>query len=209
MNEKSSLSSERELDFFVRVRSSDRGGFGIVRNFDLGNVGSDASELGNDVLIAAFNVADIVDLGSAPGAESCDYHCNTCAEVTSGDLGAGELGNAFDNGGLALHVDVGAHAAKLVHVAEAVFVDLVGEEAGALCETETACDLGLHVGGVAGVGESGNVGGAEALFGGTGNADIFVAFGNFNADLGKLRGYAFKVLGNYVVDNNISAGGGN
>ena len=59
--------------------------------------------------------------------------------------------HAVDDSGLALDLDVRAHAAKLGRVAEAVVIDALGHKAGAVGGGQTDGDLRLHIGREAGV----------------------------------------------------------
>ena len=68
---------------------------------------------------------------------------------------------AADGGGAAADGDVRAHADELLHVHEAVFEDVFGDGGGAFGLGGEGHELGLHVGGEAGVLFGGDVGGFE------------------------------------------------
>ena len=72
-----------------------------------------------------------------------------------------------------LHGDVRAHAVELLHVHEAVLEDVFGDGGGAFGLGGEGHELGLHVGGEAGVLLGGDVGGLEVAAGA--DADVVVA----------------------------------
>ena len=72
---------------------------------------------------------------------------------------------AADGGGLAIDLDVGAHAHQFLHMHEAILEDVFRDQADAFGLRGEGHVLGLHVGGEAGILLGGDVGGAELAVG--------------------------------------------
>ena len=92
---------------------------------------AEGGELADDILVAALDEVRVFNEGRAFGAHGGDDHGRARAQVTGPDLAAVQALHAVDDGGLALDLDVRAHAAELRGVAEAVVVHALGHEAGA------------------------------------------------------------------------------
>src|SRR5579883_3677899 len=107
MTARSSSSSARSLSASVIAREP----------FDLGAA---RRQLLLEMLIAAIEVIDPVDDRLALGGEPGEHERHRGAEVGGHDRRAGEMPDAAHHRRGAMHIDVGAHAAKLRHMHEAV-----------------------------------------------------------------------------------------
>ena len=81
------------------------------------------------------------------------------AKIRAHDSSGLERRLAADGGGAAGEGDVRAHADEFLHVHEAVLEDVLGDAAGSFGLGGEGHELGLHVGGEAGVLFGGHVGG--------------------------------------------------
>ena len=119
----------------------------LVGGDDHPNVGTHAGELADNVLVAPLNVVDGVNLSDPVGGETGNDQRRAGPQVAGPDRRTGELAYTFDNGHLAVHLDLRTQAAELVHIAVAVVPNALGENAGTLGQTQNSGDLGLHIGG--------------------------------------------------------------
>ena len=136
------------------------------------DLGADAAELLFEALVAAVHVVDAVEDGLAVGDEGGEDEGGGGAEVRAHDGGGLQLGAAADGGGAAGDGDVRAHADELADVHEAVFEDVFGDDGGAFGLGGEGHELGLHVGGEAGVLLGGDVGGLEGVGAFGADADV-------------------------------------
>ena len=75
-----------------------------------------AGELAHNVLITPLDVVDTADLRSALGRQPGNHHGRPGPQVAGLDLGAGEALHPLNDGDLAVHLDLGAHATELIHI---------------------------------------------------------------------------------------------
>ena len=122
------------------------------------------------------------------------------------DRGPGEGGHALDDGHLAVYLDVGPHAAELIHIAVAAVPHPLGEDAGAVGQTQDGGDLGLHIGGEARVGHGLYIGAADGAA--AADPDGVVQLLHLHPHLHQLGGDAVQVLGDDILNEHIPAGGG-
>jgi hypothetical protein len=161
-----------------------RGSLGLFFAEDVSHaadLGAYAAELLFKVLVATVEVVDAVEDGLAVGDEGGQDERGGGAEVGAHDGGGLELGFAADGGGTAGDGDVGAHADELLDVHEAVFEDVFGDGAGAFGLGAEGHELGLHVGGEAGILLCGDVGRFEVAAGA--DADVVDADVDLDAAL--------------------------
>src|SRR5699024_2387640 len=106
----------------------------------------------------------------------------------------------------AVHLDLGAHTAELIHIAVAVVPHALGNDAGAGRHAEDGGDLGLHIGGEARIGQGFHIGAGEGA--GAAHQHGVVPLLDLHAHLQQLGGDALQVLGDDVLDEDLAAGGG-
>ncbi|MPM43145.1 hypothetical protein SDC9_89818 [bioreactor metagenome] len=152
-------------------------------------------------------MVNLLDFGYAAGGEARNYHSRARAQVTGAHGRSGELLHAFNDGDFAVHLNLGSQTAELIHIAVAVVPNALGEHAGALRQTEHRRDLGLHVCGETGVGQSFNVDTGQAAM--PAHQHRVVLLLHLDAHLQQLGGDALQVLGNHVADEQLAAGGRN
>ena len=111
--------------------------------------------------VAAVEVVDAADGGLAFGGEAGQDQGDRGAQIGCHDLGAGEVGDAADDGRGAMGVDAGTHAVEFRDVHEAVFENGFGDHRGAFGDRHQGHELGLHVGGKAGIGFGFDIGAAQ------------------------------------------------
>ena len=175
----------------------------VVRFADAADIRAQGGELAENVLIAALDQVDVFDLRRAPCAEPGGHHGCAGAQVVRPDGSALQERHALDDRGLALYLDGGAHAQKLLHIAEAVVPDALGDDAGALADREQRCELRLHIGGEAGVRHGLDVAFRQSA--GRADADAFVVFLDLRAAFDQLRGDGFQMLRDDVADHDVAA----
>ena len=129
-----------------------------VGNGYLPDIRSQALQLLHNILVAAFNVLDTADLALALGSQGGNDHGGAGPQIAGLDGSAGEMVHTLHHGGLVVHLDGGAHALELVHIAVAAAPDALRHQGGALRQAEDRGHLGLHVRGEAGVGQGLDVG---------------------------------------------------
>ena len=165
------------------------------------------AEFLDDALVAALDVIDLVDLSHAVGGQTGHDHGGTGPQVAGAHRGTGQGPDALDHGDLAVDLDVGAHAAELVGIAIAVVPNALVEDAGPLGQAQDRRDLGLHVRGEAGVRHGLHVGAGELALP-TDDEGVALLF-DVHAHLHELGGDAVEMLGDDVVDADLTPGGGN
>ena len=149
----------------------------------------------------------MAQLGGALRRKTGDDQRRARPQVAGLDGGAYQLGHALHHGYLAVHLNVSAHTLQLVHVLEAVgAVNALGDEAGALCQRQHRGDLGLHVGGKAGIGQGLDIGLQQG--GGAAHQQGVVVLHHGDAHLHQLGADALHVLGDDVLQQQLTAGGG-
>src|SRR5690606_8446873 len=130
------------------------------------DVGAELLKFEFHVFVATVEVVDAVDGGLASGGEAGEDQARRGAQVAGHDRGAHQFADAADHDGGPVAVEVGAHAGQFGHVQESVGEDLFGNDRVAIDEGEQGHDLGLQVGGEAGVGLGDHVDGLEASIAG-------------------------------------------
>ena len=150
-------------------------------------------------------MADLLDLAGAAGHQGRDHHGRAGPQVAGPQRGGLQPLHPFDDGHLAVHLDVGPHLAQLVHVAEAVVPNAFGDGAGALGHAEQHPHLGLHIGGETRMGHGVDLGGQDVA--GAGDPDGVVKFLHLGAAAAQLGGDGLEVLGGDVPDQDVAAGG--
>lgn len=142
--------------------------------------GSEVLHFGDEVFVASVDVLYVGDFGFSVGCEACADECGSCPEVCCCDGCSGEFGDSFDDCAASSDADVGSHSVEFVYVAESAFVDVFGDDAGALCDGEECCEGLLHVGWESGMGHCFDVGRPEcsvALY-----VEFSVGFGDVYSD---------------------------
>ena len=150
-------------------------------------------------------MVDIADLGRALGRQARNDHGGAGPQVAGADPGAGELFHALDHGDLAVHLDLGAHAAKFIHIAVTVVPYAFREHAGSLGQTEDGGNLGLHIGRETGVGQGLHVGAGEIA--GAAHQHRVVPLFDRYAHFQQLGRDALQMLGDDVFYQTLAAGG--
>src|SRR5690606_30162284 len=111
------------------------------------DAGTQHLQLFLDAFVTAINVVDAVDQGIAIGPEAGDHQAGGGPQVGRHDRSTLEPVNPGNDGGVALDLDLGTHAAHFLHVHEAVLEHRLDHGAGALGQRIHGHELGLHVGG--------------------------------------------------------------
>src|SRR5688572_9084553 len=106
-----------------------------------------AGELLFDPFVAAIEVVDTVDGGSAARDEAGKHQARGSAQIGCHHRRAVEMTDTFYHRGIALDLDVRAEALQLLHVHEAVLEDGLGDDRGAARDAVQRHELSLHVGG--------------------------------------------------------------
>ena len=170
------------------------------------DLGADAAEFFFKALVSSVEVVDAVEDGFAVGDEGGEDEGGGGAEVRAHDGGGLEVGSSADGGGAAVDGDVGAHAVEFLDVHEAIFKDVFGDGGGAFGLGGEGHELGLHVGGEAGVLLGGDVGGLEGSAGA--DADTLCADVEADAALVEFSEQRSEVSGVAAVDVEVAAGDG-
>src|SRR6202051_2125913 len=172
------------------------------------DLGADSAQLLLESFVAAVHVIDAVEDGLAVGDEGGQDERGGGAQVRAHDGGGLQRRAAAHGGGAAGDGDVRAHADQLVDVHEAIFKDIFGDGGGAFGLGGEGHELGLHVGGEAGVLLGGDVGGLEV--GGAFGADADVVGVDVEADADglELGDDRAEVGGLAAVDVEVAAGDG-
>ena len=116
------------------------------------DAGTHGVEFVLDAFVAAIQMVDALHVGRAVRGQTGQHQRGAGAQVRGHDRGAGQTADSAHHGRMAGDLDVRAHAHQLQHVHEAVLEDAFFHHAGAFGQAHQGHDLGLHVGGEAGVG---------------------------------------------------------
>ena len=173
----------------------------------MADIRAHGAELAHQILVAALDILDAAELGGALGGQTGDDQRRAGPQVAGLDGRAHQMADTLDDGHLAVHLNVGAHALQLVHILEAVgTVDPLGDKAGALRQGQHGGDLGLHIRGEAGIGQRLDVGFLQRLA--AAHQQRVVLLLHHDAHLHQLGADAVHVLGNDVLQQHLTAGGG-
>src|SRR5688572_28039568 len=113
------------------------------------DIGAARFQLFLEQLEAAVEMIDTMERGLALGGKVRDDERHRGPEIGRHHLGAGQLFDAADLGRIAVEMDVGAEACKLLHMHEAVLEDRLADDGGALGLGGQRHELGLEIGGEA------------------------------------------------------------
>lgn len=115
------------------------------------NVGTDGGQLLLDFFVAPIDVIDPIDFGGAASDQAGEYEGGAGSQVAGHYAGPLEFLDALDDGGGPFLTDSGAHAVEFADMEEAIGEDALGDDADAVSQAEQSHELGLEVGGEAGV----------------------------------------------------------
>ena len=158
------------------------------------------------MLIASLNEADLVHCGNAFGAEPGNHQRGTGAKIQRIYGSPGESLHTVDDGDIALHLNGAAHACQLVHILEAVLKNGLGDDGGASGQCQRHADLGLHIGGEARIGQGLHIRGM--LHRAADDPHRLIIFNDGIAHFQELRGDGLQMLGDDILNEHISPGGG-
>ena len=93
---------------------------GLIGHHDFFDIRSKRTEFTFDVLVSAFDVADILNFCCADGSKTGDDHCSSSAQIGCLDRCTGEMINSLDDGNAPVYGDLRAQPAQFVHITKAV-----------------------------------------------------------------------------------------
>ena len=158
------------------------------------------------MLVPAIDVVDALHVGRAIGDQAGQDEARGSAQVRRHHGRAGEPRHAVNHGGVPLDADVGAEAAQLQHVHEAVLEDRLDDRADAVGDRVERGELRLHVGGKSRMRRGAQVDGARPAF--HVDLDPVRADGDPGAGLAQLRDHGIEVRGLGPDDSHVPAGNG-
>src|SRR5579863_1708543 len=139
------------------------GGFLGEHFADAFDLRADSLELLFNIFVAAVDVVDAVDDGFAVGDQGGEDERSRGAEIAGQDGGGAEGSLAADDGAATFDFYVGSHADQFLSVHETVFENIFGDDRRAFGLREQGHELGLAVGGEAGMLFGGHIGGGERI----------------------------------------------
>ena len=102
-----------------------------TRVLGLGDIGPEAAQFGDEVLVSPIDVMSVGDGGVAIGRQTGEHQRGAGPDVTSIDGTPAQATDAPDDHVLAFERHVGTHAVELTHIAEAGVVDVLRDHRGA------------------------------------------------------------------------------
>ena len=112
--------------------------------------------------------------------------------------------DTLDDGNPAFHRNIRAHPAQLVYILKPVLPNPFGNQTGALSQAEQSDNLGLHIGGEAGMGTGLDIGLLQGTY--VPHPHGVVKFNHLCPNLLELGGDAFQMLGDDVFHQHVSLG---
>ncbi len=168
------------------------------------DLGPDTAKLFFESLVATVEVIDAVENSFPIGDQRSQHQRRGRAQVRAHDGSGLQLRLAAHGGGAAVDSDVRSHAVEFADVHEAVLEDVFGDGGGAFSLRREGHELGLHVGGEAGVFLGGDVGGLQRAAV-RADADLFGANVELHAALFELGDERAKMRGVAAVDVEVAA----
>ena len=115
-----------------RPTTSDRAAERRVSASDAFDVGADADQAADQVVVAAVDVVDTADRGLAVGRQAGDHQRRPGTDVGRPHRRTAEPRHATHHGVVAVGADVGAEPLQLLDVAEPPGIEVLGDDADAV-----------------------------------------------------------------------------
>ena len=149
-------------------------------------------------------MAGFVHLAGALGPQCSHHQSSARAQVAGAQRCRLQAVYAFDHGHLTVHLNVGTHVGQFICIAETVFPNALGDNAGALGKAQHYGKQGLQIGGKAGMRHGFDLEGVQIA--GAAHTHGFIKFLHLAASQTQLCGDGLQMLGNDIAHRNIAAG---